>query len=377
MSKADVVQAADWEKAVEFYRQRGGVLFLSYCRFWERHGFVQQSLALRLARHGVNVVWFDGADWRSYDPVVVEPTRTLCVSQLPAIPLRRFAFFDQWDRKAKSNFLKQQIKKMGGNPVIWVQAGIDEVVASDLPYIDVFSVFDDPYRHRPEGALCQKAKVIVCQNRTARDVLLPMHEEKAHVLWPPVDMLDSSLQGAAEVFLPPGFPSKVMGYVGSFFDEGFDFGLFEQFIHQFPDWGFVLMGRTNQKGLEVLSKWKELKNFHYFPWVPRNQVASVWKKLSLTLLFYRPNRTQDGAFPVKIVEALRFGVPGIATAVPKTADLEGFFPRSSELDELKTSVEKALEIPAKELGAFYQRFSQEMDPRFHLSRVAQWLEKGE
>jgi glycosyltransferase involved in cell wall biosynthesis len=373
MSKADRDQGAAWEQALDYYRSRGGVLFISYCRFWERHGFVQQSLAQRLARHGVEVAWFDGSDWRPYRPVVVEPNQKLLVSQLPAVPLRRFGVFDRLDARAKSAFLKRYIKKMGGNPVIWVQAGVDEAVAAELPYIDVFSVFDDPYRHGPTSNLVRKAKVIVCQNQTARDVLLPVNAGKVHVLRPPIDMMDSSLGGSADVFLPAGFPNQVMGYVGSFFYDGFDFELFEQFIHSFPDWGFILMGRTDAPGLEALARWKKFKNFHYFPWVPRNQVASVWKKIKLTLLFYRPNRTQDGAFPVKILEAMRFGVPAIASSVPKTADLEGYFPRSSDLEQMKKNVETALMLSPEAIRDTYEHFSNEMDPKSHLAKVSQWL----
>jgi len=362
-----------WEEAQSYYRSRG-VLFVSYCRFWERHGFVQQSLAQKLARAGVNVVWLDGAGWRSYDPVVVNPVQTLSVAQMPALPMRRLPLVSGWDLKSKLAFLRHRIRRLGGNPVIWVQAGIDEALAAELPYIDVFSVFDDPYRHEPGGPLCTKARVIVCQNRTAQSVLADAHGEKTHRLWPPVDMEDASMRSQAEAFLPPGFPEKTMGYVGSFFSDGFDLDLFEHFIQSFPDRGFILMGRTDQSGLERVRAWRErYPNFHYFPWVPRDQVAAVWRKIQLTLLFYLPNPTQDGAFPVKIVEGLKFGVPCIATAVPKTADLEGIFPRSNDREALVASVGKALSLSSAELSGYYERFQAEMNPTRHLTRVAQWL----
>ncbi|MBY0371202.1 glycosyltransferase, partial [bacterium] len=350
-----------------------GVLFLSYCRFWERHGFVQQSLAQKLARSGVKVVWLDGAGWRNYDPVIVDPVRTLKVAQLPALPMRRLPVVSHWDLKGKMAFLRRRIRRLGGNPIIWVQAGIDERLAAELPYIDVFSVFDDPYRHAWGGALCNKAKIIVTQNGTAQNVLLPAHETKAHRIWPPVDMDDGSMRSQAEVFLPPGFPERTMGYVGSFFSDGFDLDLFEHFIQKFPDWGFLLMGRTDAAGLERMRGFKRYKNFHYFPWVPRDQVAAVWRKIHLTLLFYKPNPTQDGAFPVKIVEGLKFGAPCLATAVPKTADLEGIFPRSNDAEELVASVESAIQMPKEKLAEYYDRFQREMNPTNHLIRVAQWL----
>jgi len=373
MSRADLEN--EWEQSLQYFRDRGGVLFLSYCRFWERHGFVQQSLAQLLARNGVPVRWYDGSGWRPYQPIVLDRTEKLRVKQLPQLPGRRISLLTDLEKKKKSAYLKRRIKKLGGNPLIWIQAGIDEGIAADLPYVDVFSVFDDPYRHSPVGDLCHKAKMIVCQNNTAANTLTSLHGGKTHVMRPPVDVTDRALEGTTEVFFPPGFPEKIMGYVGTFFSDGFDLRLFEEFIQAFPDWGFVLMGRTDPKGMEAVRRFQQYRNFHYFPWVPRDQIASVWKKIRLTLLFYRPNRTQDGAFPVKIVEGLRQGVPCIATAVPKTADLEGIFPRSAYKDELLRSVDRALEMTPGDLRGLYERFSQEMDPKTHLIKVAKWLQQ--
>ncbi len=369
-----------WEKALQYYRSRGGVMFLSYCRFWERHGFVQQSLARELVENGVHVTWLDGSGWRPYHPVIAtrsdgpSSTERLTVQQLPELPLRRVALVDQWDARSKAAYIQHKMRQAGGNPVIWIQAGLSEAVTRQLPYIDVYSVFDDPYRHPARGDLARRVKVIVCQNNTARNCLLPEHEHKTHVLLPPMDLKDESLGGTADVFLPPGFPKKVMGYIGTLFSDGFDLELFEYFIKQFPDWGFVIMGRTDPDGAQMLSRFKQYKNFHYFPWVPRNQVASVWKQIHLTLLFYLPNPTQDGAFPVKIVESVKFGVPCLATRVPKTADLEGVFPRSSDREELKSLVEKALAIPPSDLQGLHDRFSKDTDPREHLIKVAEWLQ---
>lgn len=375
MYKADPSTEDSWKQALSYFRERKAVIFLSYCRFWERHGFVQQALAQQLARNGVEVLWLDGSGWRSYEAVVWNPSAHLTVCQLPALPFRRFPLVSHWDRRLKTRYIKRCIKRLGGNPVVWVQAGIDESVAQDLPYIDVFSVFDDPYRHAPEGALCAKSRTIVCQNKTAFHKLASVYPSKTRLLLPPVDMSDETMEGSAQTFLPEGFPKRVMGYVGSFFSDGFDLDLFENFIQSFPDWGFVLMGRTDVEGARRLAQWKSYRNFQYFPWVPRNQVASVWKLIDLTLLFYKENPTQDGAFPVKIVESLRFGVPCIATDVPKTGDLEGVFPRTNSPDELKKSVDTALAMTPAEVETLYLRFAREMDPKLHLGRVAAWSRK--
>lgn len=367
-----------WQSAVQYFRQRGGVIFLSYCRFWEKHGFVQQSLAYALAREGVPVTWFDGEGWRPYRPVISTPIPGLRVCQLPALPGRRFTPVDALDLARKGSVLRDEMKRMGGNPVIWVQAGCDDRLALEVPEVDVFSVFDDPYRHSPVGDLCQRAKVIVCQTPFAASVIEGTLGEKVHVMLPPMQMPGAKtgtevFDAQAELDLPAGFPTSIFGYIGAFFSTGFDLELFEDFVRSFPDRGFLLMGRTDPVGLRALERLKRYPNFVSFSWADRRLVAAAWKKLSLCLLFYRPNRGQDGAFPVKVLESLYFGVPSIGTRVPKTSGLEGVCPRSPFGEQLKMLVPSALTQSPSHLQHLYERFSLEMDPRFHLSQVASWL----
>lgn len=366
---------ARWQRALEFYRERKSVLFLSYCRYWERHGFVQQSLAYALAEAGVKVVWLDGSGWRPYKPVVRKPHPNLVVKQMPSIPGRRLAGMDWIDLDFKTRYCKRMLKSMPGNPVVWVQAGLDERLAAALPHIDVFSIFDDPYRHSPVGDLCRRAKTILCQNTRALECVRQFHGAKSHVVPPPMDMGKDVFDENAKDPFPAGFPEKVFGYIGSFENDGFDLLLFEDFLRTFPQYGFVLMGRTDAAGAAIVERFKRHANFLHLPWAERSQLAGVWKRLSLSLLFYRPNRTQDGAFPVKVLESLRFGVPCLSTATHKTADLEGLFPRSSIIQTLKASVPEAMALKGAPCQALFRKLSVEMHPKLHLSKVAEWLKE--
>src|SRR5690606_27087776 len=101
--------------SLDMYRRRGGVLFLSYCRFWERHGFVQQSLARALVKEGVPVVWLDGAGWRPYQPVVLPPDSRLTVQPLSQLPLRRFAPIARWDAARMAREVERWKRRLGGN----------------------------------------------------------------------------------------------------------------------------------------------------------------------------------------------------------------------------------------------------------------------
>ena len=82
--------AKGWDRAIRYYRARGGVVFVSDCQFWGRHGFVQQSLARALAAERVNVLWLDGMGWRPRRPVAPNVPSNLQVRQLFSLPGRRF-----------------------------------------------------------------------------------------------------------------------------------------------------------------------------------------------------------------------------------------------------------------------------------------------
>src|SRR4051812_9045107 len=86
---------ARWQKALAYYRARKAVVFISYCRFWEKHGFVQQSLAKLLSENGVKVLWLDGAGWGRYEPVIHFPNPNLVVKQLFQPKGRRFSLIGQ------------------------------------------------------------------------------------------------------------------------------------------------------------------------------------------------------------------------------------------------------------------------------------------
>jgi len=252
---------------IQYFKNRKKVLFISYCRFFEKHAFVQQSLARKLTEQGVDVLWLDGAGWRPYRPTLYWQSPHLKVKQLFELPGRRISFINAISLQSQGRRINRWLKK---NPeaVVWVQGGIEEELAEWLPYIDVFSVFDDPRRNSPTGILANKAKLILCQNSFAAELFQKHHPEKTQLAFPPVEISREEVTG--EVILPAFLPEKKMGYLGSFFSYDFDFVMFESFIKALPDWGFVLMGRTDKAGEEKIQEFKKYKNFSRLPWVPAN-----------------------------------------------------------------------------------------------------------
>jgi glycosyltransferase involved in cell wall biosynthesis len=360
-----------YEAAIRFFKERSPVVFVSqHYRFWETHGFVQQVLAKLLVEAGIDVHWLDGAHWKKIEPVQAWNSPLLHISQLPSLPLRRVPLIDAVNPGLQVLALKRKLK-LGAKPFLWVQSGLDERVVERLPYIDVFSVFDDPYLHSPSNFLSTKAKVIVTQNKFAGEIYAKLFCDKTIVLLPPVEMSPKYFEDNSEIKFPDGFPDKVMGYIGSFFPEGFDLVLFEDFIRSLPDWGFVLCGRTDGRGLKKIRTFAKYKNFFYLPWVPRNQVGAVWKQIDLNLMLYRPASASDGAFPVKFLEALYYKVPSLTTRVAKTSSLEGVIPRFLFPEQLKAEAVSLANSSRQPIEKLYQQFSCEMDPKSHLIRVAE------
>jgi glycosyltransferase involved in cell wall biosynthesis len=367
-----------WEDALHFFRSRGTVVFISYCTFWEKHGFVQQSLARLLSENGVKVIWIDGAWTGKHDPVVPFANRNLDVRYLHQLPGRRFDAV----AKLSNEYLAKQVKQVliqEKNPLVWVQAGLEPSLARAIPYVDVLSTFDDPYRFE-YAELARKANLVLCQNTFTYDRLTrgkdATTKARYQVALPPIDLSPGVFDEKSELELPKNFPKRVMGYIGSSFPQDFDFNLLEYFVKNLPEWGILLMGRTNAIGQERIRSLQTHKNFYYQPWMPRSQVAAAWKKLSVSLLLYRPYGPQDGAFPVKAVESAYFGVPCVATRVHKTQDLEGIFPRTSLPDLMVEEALEATRLSKTRVAQIFSRLSVQTDPKLHLIRVAETLHKA-
>lgn len=364
-----------WNNALQYFRSRGQVIFANESvRFWEKHGFVQQSLAKLLTQYEIPVTWYDDFGWRAYDPVVRWDSKFLKVGSLRRVPGDRFSVVRQLNDTWVANRLGQQMKGSGKKAVFWVQASLSESVARRLPWIDVFSVFDDPYRHIPEDSLITKAKLVTCQNAFAFKRLEKKIGSKLIELYPPFRVSKESYSGEEELSLPAYFPKKVMGYIGSFTGDATDFGLMESLLIRAPDWGLLLAGRTDAVGKPWLERLKSYPNFLHFDWLPPEKLAGLWKKVDVTILPYRQGWMNDGAFPVKILESFYFGVPVVATCVPKTSSLEGTVPRENFPDLFLAACEREREKGKERCKRLFEQFSLEMSPELHLIRVAEHLQ---
>lgn len=363
---------ARWQKALPFFQKRGHVIFVSdRYRFWDHPGFVQQSLAKILTEHGVRVTWLDGMDWRNVRPVVPHRSEILKVDSLKCLPGRRFSICDA----LSVEWQVHQIKKLQqeGAPLTWIQGSLDERIVEKLESIDVFSVFDDAFCHSPQNNLAQKAKVILSQNAFTDDRFRESHPGKSQLALPPVELNSHVFQTESpRKLVPEGFPKKVMGYLGAFFPEGFDFDLLEKCVRALPDWGFLMVGRTDQEGAVRLQHLKNFSNFYHRDWIPREKLSSFWQLLDVNLMFYRDSRSNSGAYPVKVLESMYFGVPSVATRVPKTSSLEGIVPLSSDPEEL-IYLAKAEAILRKDQSKVFESLFYEMHPKVHLARVAEAL----
>ena len=219
------------------------------------------------------------------------------------------------------------------------------------------------------------SKLVLSQNSFAHRVMGVLGA-KARLAYPPMDIADFSYKAEETPQLPQGFPKKIMGYLGAFDTVGFDFILLEALLLRYPDWGFLMVGKTDDAGRGELQRLSRYPNLHYLPWVPRERLAGLWRLLNVSLLLYRPFARIDGAFAVKALESLHFGVPCVATPVPKTEDLGRFFPRAPFPEAIGESALQLARQPAENWDEAYRYFLREMHPKLHLIRVAEQLQRA-
>ncbi len=356
-------------RALTFFEKRGGVLFLSRERFWDKHGFVQQSLATTLAQRGIPVLWLDGMGWKPYKPTFSEKSSHLSVKQIPTLPGRRIGPIDFVSRKLDAFHVRHAYKRLG-NPVVWIEENIDSYLAEALPNIDVFSVFDDPH-HLPKEVL-GRASLIVTQNSFAKELI--GEPKKTRVALPPME-----ITGRTFDIVPPfrtafDFPERVMGCVGSLMAPDFDVSLLEFLVATQKDIGFIAAGRTNSESQHRIDTLKAYKNFIYVPWQPRKKASALWQRLQVSLLLYGDYPKQEGGFPTRALEAFYFGIPCVATDIAKTHDLNDLVFRSNDPAIIIEKARELLETQKEIIKAKYERLAYRMNPKLHLARVAEFLE---
>ncbi len=367
----DAIQS-EWERAKPFFKRHSHVVMFSLERFWEAHGFVQQSLAYLLADEGLSVTWIDGRGWRRYRPTV-NPTRpNLRVTSLRQLPLRRVPKLNVLSRRWEARQLLGYLKA-ASNPLFWIWGGCDEALLESLPAPDIYSVFDNPYGHLPDGLLGDKARIITCQNSFATALFSTKQKQKTHRVFPPVSLSLACLAAqplAARAKLPKHFPNQVLGYVGSHLGEGLDFSLIEQTLVAFPSWGVLLVGRTDELGESKLLKLARYPNFHRVAWCPREEALAYWDAIDVAFFPYAELMSQDGAFAVKTLEALHRHKPVFSTRVPKTEDFEGLIHFFSSLAELRSLLESKAVEPPTELTADFWALAKKLHPKQHLTVIA-------
>ncbi len=361
-----------WQSALEFFKKKQHVVFISdRYHFWDEPGFVQQSLANTLVEHGIRVTWFDGLASKTHQPHIPRSHSLLEVRNLKMLRGRRLPLMDFLNAKVQFNQIQKSIK--GSEPLIWVQGSLDNRICNQLPSIDVFSVFDDPYLHQPGDELTQKVKLILNQNAFGDDLFRSQYPQKCQLALPPVELNENIFfSQSPRKILPDHFPTKIMGYLGACFSEGFDFDLLEKFIKALPDWGFLIVGRTDDSGRAHLKKFERYPNFVYRSWIPREKLASIWQLLDVNLMLYKACPSNSGAYPVKFLDSLYFGVPSVATRVPKTSSLEGIIPLSSSFEELMYYAKGEAHL-RKDQSRVFQSLFYEMHPKVHLAKVAEAL----
>ena len=105
----------------------------------------------------------------------------------------------------------------------------------------------------------------------------------------------------------------VAGYLGAIADW-FDIELIEACAHRFPDWDFVLVGRTD--GCDT-AKAQQFSNINFVGEVPYDDAAAWVHSFDVAMIPFRLTELTRCTNPVKVYEYLAAGKPVVATALPE------------------------------------------------------------
>lgn len=164
-------------------------------------------------------------------------------------------------------------------------------------------------------------------------------------------ILDARSPVARKEVLP-----RRVGLVGNIRDW-IDTDLMQELVSTRPDLEFGLLGNVeaNMTGF-VNNLVTNHKNVTYHGKVPKQEVASWYRKFDVIIVPYRRNRFMSAARPIKIVEAVFAGVPVVSIPVSGYDEL-AFIRFAESCEEFSAAIDEV--VPIDTLDPSYEEFLEE------------------
>jgi glycosyltransferase involved in cell wall biosynthesis len=113
--------------------------------------------------------------------------------------------------------------------------------------------------------------------------------------------------------LGPQQAGKVVGYVGAL-DHWFDVETVSRAARAYPDWRFQLIGRVEDRRVEVL---RELPNVEFTGEVPYANLPAYMSRFDIAIIPFIRNDLTLATNPIKFYEYLSLGLPVVSTRLPE------------------------------------------------------------
>ena len=186
-----------------------------------------------------------------------------------------------------------------------------------------------------ENRFLKKADLVITSSRPLYERYRKLHGKVVHFPTPIDFPSEKKIAGRIPEDLARLKPPYV-GFTGGLYDWRTDPEFLISLLKAYPQYSFIFIGRAQ--------KLLTLPNFHYLGFKKNHELDSYLSNFSAGLIPYKNDVYGQYAYPVKINEYFRFGLPVVSTALPalKNQKSKGLLYWSKTDRDFILNVEKAV-----------------------------------
>lgn len=187
-------------------------------------------------------------------------------------------------------------------------AGIIYFVVDDYPSLPAWKHPSSQklFRHL-ENRFLKKASLVITSSRPLYERYRKLHDKVVHFPTPINFPTGKKTLCAVPEDLARLKPPYV-GFAGGLYDWRTDPEFLTSLLKAYPQYSFIFIGQAQTK--------LPLPNFHYLGYKKNHELNSYLANFSAGLIPYKTDTYGQYAYPVKVNEYFRFGLPVVSTCLP-------------------------------------------------------------